>query len=170
LPISNLRELLAENLGFPLIYKPRQANRRVSKPVSDRIISSSKLEALQRRMEELDIKESDIQENFIKGSGSGGQKVNKTSSCVQLKHLPTGIEVKCQKTRSQHLNRYYARKELLETIEERLKGAQSKRAAAAAKIRRQKARRTRKSKNKMLADKRQRAETKQLRGRVKREE
>lgn len=134
--------------------------------MSDSTLSSQKIARLEKRLEELGVRESDIEEKFIKGSGSGGQKINKTSSCVQLRHLPTGIEIKCQRTRSQYLNRYHARKELLETLEEREKGAQSKRASEIAKIRRQKARRSRRSKNKILSDKRQRSEVKKLRGSV----
>jgi len=65
-------------------------------------------------MKQLGIDEDDLIEKFILGSGKGGQKVNKTSSCVYLKHLPTGIEVKCQQGRSRELNRYVARYELCE--------------------------------------------------------
>lgn len=69
-----------------------------------------------RRTENLKLREEDIIEKFIKAKGPGGQHVNKTSSCVYLKHIPTGIEVKCQKERSQAVNRYVARKLLAEKI------------------------------------------------------
>ena len=68
-------------------------------------------------MEALDIHEKDIEEKFIRSSGRGGQKVNKTSTCVYLKHLPTGMEVKCMKERNQSLNRFLARRELIKRIE-----------------------------------------------------
>ena len=80
-------------------------------------VSEEKNRALQERMASLGIREEDIEERFIRSSGSGGQKVNKTSSCVYLKHLPTGIEVKCMKERSQSLNRFLARRELVSRVE-----------------------------------------------------
>jgi protein subunit release factor B len=118
---------------------------------------------LSERMERIGLKESDIVEKFVLGSGSGGQKINKTSSCVYLKHLPTGLETKCQKSRSRELNRLYARRDLCEKLEERLFQEKSEKQQEFEKIRRQKRRRSRKSKEKMLAAKRQRAETKGLR-------
>ena len=98
----------------------------------------TKEEDLHLRMQRLKIKDSDLVEKFILGSGSGGQKINKTSSCVYLKHLPTGIEVKCQKSRSRELNRVYARRELCEKLEELLFQEKSKKQQAIEKIRRQK--------------------------------
>jgi protein subunit release factor B len=80
-------------------------------------VSEEKNRWLQERMETLGIHEGDIEEKFIRSSGSGGQKVNKTSSCVYLKHLPTGMEVKCMKDRNQSLNRFLARRELIKKIE-----------------------------------------------------
>ena len=67
-------------------------------------------------MNQLDIKEKDIEEKFILGSGSGGQKIQKTSSCVEIKHTPTGIVIKCQRTRSREANRFWARWKLCEQI------------------------------------------------------
>src|ERR1700741_5444896 len=99
---------------------------------------ADKWEELAARMGRLGIRESDLIEKFILGSGSGGQKINKTSSCVYLKHIPTGIEVKCQKDRSREMNRYYARKELCQRLEEKDKHVQSERQKVAEKIRRQK--------------------------------
>lgn len=83
-------------------------------------VSDEKNRLLQERMEALGIHEKDIEERFVRSSGSGGQKVNKTSTCVYLRHIPTGLEVKCMKERSQSLNRFLARRELVRKIEERL--------------------------------------------------
>jgi peptide chain release factor len=127
------------------------------------MLSKEKLEALHARMETLGIYEEDLIEKFILGSGKGGQKINKTSSCVYLKHIPTNIEVKCQQERSREMNRYYARKELCQRLEEKEKNIQSERQKAAEKIRRQKRRRSRRSKEKMLANKKHHAEKKTLR-------
>jgi len=76
---------------------------------------------LAERMARLGIREADLTEQFIKGSGKGGQKINKTSSCVYLLHRPTGIEIKCQRERSQSLNRFFARRELCDRVEERVR-------------------------------------------------
>jgi peptide chain release factor len=127
------------------------------------MVSKEKLEELAGRMEKLGIAEGDLVEKFILGSGKGGQKINKTSSCVYLKHIPTGTEIKCQRDRSREMNRYYARKELCEKLEEKIEGVKSERQQAIEKIRRQKRRRSRKSKEKMLADKKQVSEKKSLR-------
>jgi peptide chain release factor len=80
-------------------------------------VSEEKNRWLQKRMEELGILEKDIEEKFVRSSGHGGQNVNKTSTCVYLKHIPTGIEVKCMKDRSQSINRFLARRELIKKIE-----------------------------------------------------
>ncbi len=119
--------------------------------------------ALHTRMEQLGIKEGDLIERFILGSGSGGQKINKTSSCVYLKHLPTGIEIKCQQERSRELNRYYARKLLCDRIEEKLFQKKSEKQQLVEKIRRQKRRRSRRSKEKMLIEKKRHGEKKGFR-------
>jgi protein subunit release factor B len=84
-------------------------------------VSEEKNRWLQDRMEALGIHEKDIEEKFIRSSGKGGQKVNKTSTCVYLRHIPTGIEVKWMRERSQSLNRFLARRELVRRIE-RLSG------------------------------------------------
>jgi protein subunit release factor B len=127
------------------------------------VLSKEKEAELQTRMERLGIKEEDLLEKFILGSGSGGQKINKTSSCVYIKHLPTGLEVKCQKDRSRAMNRFLARRELCEKLEEQISGEKSKKQMAFEKIRRQKRRRSRKSKEKMLTEKRKHSEKKNLR-------
>lgn len=130
--------------------------------MTEGVLGTAKRELLQARMLKLGIVESDLLEKFVQGSGSGGQKINKTSSCVYLKHEPTGREIKCQKTRSLTLNRYYARVELCEQVEELL-GEKSKRQQEIEKIRRQKRRRSRKQRAKMLDDKHKHAEKKELR-------
>ncbi|MEZ4754269.1 MAG: peptide chain release factor-like protein [Bdellovibrionota bacterium] len=117
-------------------------------------------------MKLLEIREEEITEKFIKGSGKGGQKINTTSSCVQLKHLPTGIEVKCQQDRSRAMNRFLARRELCDKIEEKILGEKSKAKQQAEKIRRQKRRRSRRAKAKMLDDKKKRGEVKNKRKKV----
>jgi peptide chain release factor len=100
------------------------------------------------------IEESEITESFLKGTGPGGQKINKTSSAVQLKHIPTGIVVKCQGTRSREQNRKDARKLLGEKLEEMEKGDQSRTAIKAERARVKKASSSKKSrrKYKLLAE------------------
>ena len=109
------------------------------------------------------MRESELDEKFIRSSGSGGQKVNKASSCVYLKHRPTGIEVKCQQERSQALNRFLARRRLVNKIETRLLGMLSEERKRIEKIRRQKRRRSKRAKEKMLREKKKRAEKKRMR-------
>src|SRR3990167_5957952 len=101
------------------------------------------------RMYALGIHEDDLIEKFILGSGSGGQKINNTSSCVWLKHEPTGIAVKCQKERSRELNRYLARQRLCEKLDAQINRSKSECEQAAAKIRRQKRKRSRRAKEKI---------------------
>jgi len=103
-------------------------------------VTEEKNRWLQGRMEALGILEKDIEEKFIRSSGRGGQKVNKTSSCVYLRHIPTGIEVKCMKERSQSLNRFLARRELVLRIE-RLSGQSTVEDHQVKKIRKQKLKR-----------------------------
>ncbi len=80
-------------------------------------VSEEKNRGLQQKMAEVGVREEDFEERFVRSSGNGGQHVNKTSSCVQLKHIPTGIHVTCMRERSQSVNRFLARRELLERIE-----------------------------------------------------
>ncbi len=117
-------------------------------------------------MLKLGIKDDDIIEKFILGSGSGGQKVNKTASCVYLKHIPTNIEVKCQRGRSRELNRFLARRSLCEKVESLIEGVKTKREQEYQKIRQQKKRRSRKSKEKMLNDKKMVSKVKESRKKV----
>jgi protein subunit release factor B len=126
-------------------------------------VRPEKQEALRLKMERLGIREQDIIEKFIHGGGKGGQKINKTASCVYLKHRPSGIEVKCQAERSQLLNRFLARRILAEKIEKKLLGEQSEEIQRIEKIRRQKRKRSRKAKIKMLQAKKKRAKIKLLR-------
>lgn len=103
-------------------------------------VSEGKAEDLRQRMEALNIHERDIEEKFVRSSGRGGQKVNKTSTCVYLKHLPTGIEVKWMTERSQALNRFFARRELV-TRMERLTGQVTDEDLEIKKLRRKKSKR-----------------------------
>ena len=116
-------------------------------------VSPEKEQALAERMERLGIREEDLIEKFIRSGGHGGQNVNKVATCVYLKHLPTGTEVKCQQERSQALNRYLARRILADKIETAVLGKQSAEEQRIAKIRRQKRKRSKRAKEKMLADK-----------------
>lgn len=114
-------------------------------------------------MERLGVAESDFRETFIRSSGPGGQKVNKSSSCVYLVHLPTGLSAKCQQERSQALNRFLARRIILDRIERIKTGAVAAEKARIEKIRRQKQRRTRRAKENILEQKHLQAEKKSLR-------
>ncbi len=116
-------------------------------------VSSEKESQLLQRMAALGVTESDIQETFVRSGGHGGQNVNKSSTCVMLLHRPTGLQVKCQTTRQQGLNRFFARRLLLEKIERFKTGAVAREQAEREKIRRQKRRRSRRAKDRMLADK-----------------
>ncbi len=129
------------------------------------VVSVEKRQALSERMEKLGIQEEDLQETFVRSSGPGGQKVNKTATCVQLVHIPTGLAVKCQQERSQALNRFLARRLLLDRIERLKEGFLRSEKAKIEKIRRQKRKRSKRAKEKMLEEKRQTSEKKMLRGR-----
>lgn len=129
-------------------------------------VSAEKERALAARMRELGVSEADFEESFVRSSGPGGQKVNKTSSCVHLLHIPTGLAVKCQRERSQSLNRHLARRLLLDKIERRQKGFLAEEQTKIEKLRRQKRKRSKRAKEKMLSAKHQQARKKELRGKV----
>lgn len=114
----------------------------------------------------MNIREEDLKENFVRSQGPGGQNVNKTSTCVYLKHLPSGIEVKCQQERSQVLNRYRSRVILADKIENMVLGRQSQERKRIEKLRRQKRKRSKRAKIKVLEAKRRQAEKKSLRRKV----
>jgi protein subunit release factor B len=128
-------------------------------------VSQEKQKELEERLRKLGILEKDIVEKFVRSSGHGGQHLNKVSTCVYLKHLPTGIEVKCQRERLQSVNRFIARRLLADKIEEMTLGKESARRQMIEKIRRQKRKRSKRAKEKLLEMKHATSEKKQLRAR-----
>src|SRR6266404_2257067 len=129
-------------------------------------VSPQKETQLVQRMAELGISEAELEETFVRSGGHGGQNVNKTSTCVMLLHRPTGLQVKCQSTRQQGLNRFLARRLLLDKIEALRKGYVSAERERTEKIRRQKRRRSRRAKERMLAGKSLHGAKKEARRRV----
>src|SRR5678815_3664991 len=124
--------------------------------------SQPKEDQLAPRMAALGVREADLEETFVRSGGHGGQNVNKTSTCVMLLHRPTGLQVKCQDTRQQGLNRFLARKLLLDKIEARQKSRAEAERARIEKLRRQKRGRSRAAKQRMLADKSHQAARKEF--------
>jgi protein subunit release factor B len=135
-------------------------------PMSAFPVSLEKENNLAARMATLGVREAEIEESFVRSGGHGGQNVNKVSTCVMLVHRPTGLQVKCQATRQQGMNRFIARRLLLDKIEERKNGFIAAQRAEIEKIRRQKRKRSRRAKNKMLADKSRNSDKKATRRRV----
>ncbi len=126
-------------------------------------ITADKMAALDQRMQALGIREADLLEKFVRGSGAGGQKINKTSNCVFLKHLPTGVCIKCQMDRSREMNRYLAKRELCDQLDAIREGKAVAKTQAIEKMRRTNRPRSRNSKNRTVAEKRQLSEKKSMR-------
>jgi peptide chain release factor len=127
------------------------------------MVSPEKQAALETRMAALGIAEDDLVEKFVLGSGSGGQKINKTSSCVYLKHVPTAIEVKCQANRSREMNRFQAREDLCDRIEGIRRDKAQARIDEVEKLRRQNRPLSRRSKQRSVAEKRKTSQKKSMR-------
>ncbi|MCL4557223.1 MAG: peptide chain release factor-like protein [Deltaproteobacteria bacterium] len=130
------------------------------------MINKNKEKGLMERMGALGIREEDIVEKFIRSRGHGGQNINKTSSCVYLKHVPTGIEVKMQKDRSQSVNRFLARRLLANKVEDLVLGEKSLVRQEIERIRRQKRKRSRRAQERILKNKKIESVKKGLRGNV----
>jgi peptide chain release factor len=126
-------------------------------------VNSDKEDQLTQRMTALGVRESDIEESFVRSGGHGGQNVNKVATCVMLVHRPSGVQVKCQETRQQGMNRFIARKLLLDKIESLRRERANAERARIEKARRQKRKRSRASKERMLAGKARQSEKKQFR-------
>ena len=126
-------------------------------------VTEAKEQELNERMAKLGVCEDDLRETFVRSSGPGGQKVNKTSSCVHLLHIPTGLAVKCRRERSQALNRFFARRLLMDRIERMRDGIVSAERQRIEKMRRQKRKRSGRAKEKVLEAKRRQSEKKELR-------
>ena len=129
-------------------------------------VSLDTQKALKARMQDLGIREEDLDESFIRSQGAGGQKVNKSSSCVRLVHRPTGLEVKCQISRSQTDNRFFARRILCEKYAAQVLKQKTEKDREVYRIRKQKRRRSRRAKEKMLANKKVHSVKKELRQKI----
>lgn len=127
------------------------------------MINKDKWEKLTEWMVKLHIDDTDLVEKFILGSGKGGQKLHKTTSTVYLKHLPSGLEVKCQESRSRDDNRYFARERLCEKLHTIISDEKTKKQQGIEKLKRQKKRRSRRAKQKMLDEKSRQGQLKGLR-------
>lgn len=133
--------------------------------MSASVVTPERETRLAERMARLKVSEADLDESFVRSGGHGGQNVNKTSTCVQLVHRPTGMSVKCQTTRQQGMNRFLARQMLLDKIEEARRAAAASERARIEKVRRQKRPRSRGAKERILAAKSHQASKKRLRSR-----
>jgi protein subunit release factor B len=128
-------------------------------------VSETKERNLLEKMAALGLREEDIEESFVRSRGPGGQRLNKVSTCVQLRHRPTGLEVRCQKERAQAMNRYHARVLLARKMDTLIRGRESEERQRIEKLRRQKRKRSRRAKEKVLAEKHRQSEKKRLRAR-----
>ncbi len=126
-------------------------------------VRTGKEKELYKKMKKYGVKEKDLEEKFIRSSGKGGQRTNKVATCVYLKHIPTGIEVKCQRERSQAINRFLARRRLIDKIEALVEKKKTAAEQRIEKIRRQKRKRSKRAKEKMLDKKTKQAEKKKMR-------
>lgn len=152
---------------------PAQGFYQTTGRVERRVLSSQGVEMLARkeqvlieRMQKLGIFEEDLVENFILGSGSGGQKINKTSSCVQLIHEPSGIEIKCQQSRSREKNRVLAREELCKRVEFLIEEEKRKKKFLVEKAKRRNRKPSKGQKERRLKDKRHSSEKKSRRSKL----
>ncbi|VEG91826.1 peptide chain release factor family protein [Legionella spiritensis] len=127
------------------------------------MINKNKWSRLNDWMTQLQIHEDDVVEKFIIGSGKGGQNLHKTASTVYLHHLPSGIEIKCQESRSREENRYFARLRLCEKRHAMISHEQSREQQRIARLKRQKKRRSRRARQKMLDEKSRQGQRKQAR-------
>src|SRR5207244_5729130 len=134
--------------------------------MSSSLVSSDKEAQVAQRMAALGVREADLEETFVRSAGHGGQNVNKSATCVMLLHRPTGLRVKCQTSRQQGLNRFLARRLLLDKIERMQTGHVEAQRSRIEKIRRQKRKRSRRAKERILADKARHGEKQRLRGGV----
>ena len=121
---------------------------------------------LRARFVSLGVRPEEVEERFVRGAGAGGQKINKTSSTVWLRHRPTGVEVRCQRERSQTVNRLLAWMELADKLEWRRQVSANQARAARELVRRQKRQKSRGQKVRMIETKKHRAKHKSARGRV----
>ncbi|MEX2580854.1 MAG: peptide chain release factor-like protein [Verrucomicrobiales bacterium] len=132
-------------------------------PPASRVDRQSEMDSLEQRMDQLKIREEDLEERFVLGSGSGGQKINKTASCVYLKHLPSGLEISCQESRSRERNREIARARLCEHFEALAAEQKQRRARERARKRYQKRRPSKAAKARKQKQKQMRSEKKKYR-------